>query len=110
PPRAAPTLASAEATASAGEWGTAAGAMRSGDLPGAERAFGDLARSSDPRTRDEARLARAQVLVAEGRTGEARSELAVLAPSGATPLVRERATEALRTLSERQPASANSGN
>jgi hypothetical protein len=84
--------------------------MRTGDYPEAERAFGELARSNDPRTRDEARLARAQVLVAEGRSGEARTELTDLARSGATPLVQARAAEALRATRERQLTAPGSGN
>jgi hypothetical protein len=72
--------------------------MRAHDYPTAERAFAELATSSEPKTRDEARLARAQVWLAEGRTGVARPELTELASRGATSLVRERAAEALRGL------------
>jgi hypothetical protein len=72
--------------------------MRAHDYATAERAFADLATSSDPKTRDEARLARAQVWLAEGRAGAARPELTALASGGATPLVRERAADALRSL------------
>jgi hypothetical protein len=91
-------------------WATAATAMRAGDYAAAERAFGELARSNDPRTRDEARLARAQVLMAEGRTGQARAELSDLAASGATSLVRSRAAEGLQTASQRQPSAPGFGN
>ena len=79
-------------------WVEAAAAMREGDYPRAERAFDVLARSNAPRTRDEARLARAQVWIAEGRSDEARAELEALARSGATALVRERASDSLRNV------------
>jgi hypothetical protein len=79
-------------------WVVAAAAMRSGDYGAAEAAFNQLARSPDPSTRDAARLARAQVLVARGRVAEARPELRDLSIDGATPLVRKRAAEALDAL------------
>jgi hypothetical protein len=84
--------------------------MRAGDYERAGREFEDLARSTDPRTRDEARLARAQISVALGRGREARTALERLAASGATPLVRARAGEALRNLDARPPNGAPSGN
>jgi hypothetical protein len=93
---AAASAGSSEVGTSASGWAAAAEAMRTGDLPGAETAFGELTRSPDPRTRDEARLARAQVWMAAGRVSEARPELESLATTGATPLVRARAAEALR--------------
>jgi hypothetical protein len=108
--RAAPDESAKGTVPGGGAWAAAADAMRAGDYAGAERAFGALARSDDPRTRDEARLARAQVLVAQGRAGEARAELEGLASSGATPLVRARAAEALREPSGRQLPSSGSGN
>ena len=80
---------------SASLWDAAARAMRSGDYAVAERAFDELAHSTDPRTRDEARLARAQLLLAQRRGSEARPELESLASTGATRLVRARATDAL---------------
>ncbi len=79
-------------------WVVAAAAMRSGDYAAAEAAFNELARSPDPSTRDAARLARAQVLVARGRAAEARPELRDLSIDGATPRVRKRAAEALEAL------------
>jgi hypothetical protein len=72
--------------------------MRARDYATAERAFTELATSVDPKTRDEARLARAQVWLAQGGARAARLELTALASGGATPLVRERAAEALRSL------------
>jgi hypothetical protein len=77
-------------------WITAASAMRSHDYATAERAFAELAGSSDAKTRDEARLARAQVWLATGRASDALPELRDLASSGATPLVRQRASDELR--------------
>jgi thioredoxin-like negative regulator of GroEL len=85
--------------------------MRSGDYATAERAFDQLASSSEPQPRDEARLARAQVWLAEGRVSEARPELAALAASGATPLVRQRAGDELRRITDSttpQPPGTNS--
>ena len=79
-------------------WNEAAEAMRSGNYPRAERAFDELARTGNQRTRDEARLARAQVWIARGRTAEARPELVGLAATGATPVVRQQAAEALRSM------------
>ncbi|HEX8796166.1 MAG TPA: hypothetical protein VF765_34690 [Polyangiaceae bacterium] len=92
-----------------GGWGAAAEALRTGDYATADRAFGDLSASPDARTRDEARLARAQVWVAQGRTAEARRELAQLAASGATPLVRTRAADMMRSLGPGSPDRAGSG-
>jgi hypothetical protein len=89
---------SASTTATAGGWAAAAEALRAGDYASADRAFGDLAASGDPRTRDEARLARAEVWIAQGRTGDARHALEQLASSGATSLVRTRATDMLRSM------------
>jgi hypothetical protein len=79
-------------------WSAAAAALRIGDYAAAERAFDELAGSGDPRTRDEARLARAQVWIAEHRGDKARAELESLAASGATLLVRQRAADALRAM------------
>jgi len=85
--------------------------MRAGDYATAERAFDQLASSPDPQPRDEARLARAQVWLAEGRASEARPELAALAASGATLLVRQRAEAELRRITDStgsHPAGTNS--
>jgi hypothetical protein len=79
-------------------WIDAAAALRAGDYARAEQMFGEIARSPDARTRDEARLARAQVWLAQGRRSEAEPELEDLAGSGATPLVRQRAAQAIAAL------------
>jgi hypothetical protein len=72
--------------------------MRAGDYVGAEAAFNELARSPEASTRDAARLARAQVWIAQGRMAQARPELQSLTVDGATPLVRKRAADALDAL------------
>ncbi len=97
PPAAASVTAPVEASARGG-WFAAASAMRAGDFRGAEAAFGELAGSSDPHTRDTARLARAQVWIAQGRREEARRDLADLARAGATAQLRRGASEALEGL------------
>jgi TolA-binding protein len=79
-------------------WKSAASALRSGDYRQAEMAFNTLASCHDAGTRDAARLARAQIWVAEGRYDDARPELDALSASGATAYIRGRAVEALKTI------------
>jgi hypothetical protein len=79
-----------------GPWTIAAEAMRRKDYATAEHAFDALASSRDPRTRDEARLARAQLWIAQGRSAASRRELEGLAEGGATEFVRRRAADTLR--------------
>ena len=93
-----PAVASPNASSPSSEWVVAAAAMRARDYAAAERAFANLATSGDAKTRDEARLALAQVQIADGRASAARAELVELAASGATPFVRKRAGEALTSL------------
>jgi hypothetical protein len=76
-------------------WARAAAALREDDFEGADRAFGELTQATEPMTRDAARLARAQLWMSRGREQEVRPVLEQLAQSGATPLVRRRATELL---------------
>jgi len=76
-------------------WERAAAALREDDFEGADRAFDELAHSGNPATRDAARLARVQLWMSRGREREVRSVLEQLAQTGATPLVRRRATELL---------------
>ena len=95
PPPVAAQPPSPDPASSTGGWEMAARAMRTGDYAGAEGAFAELARSADPRTRDQARLARAQLFIAQGRRSEARPELESLAVTGATALVRAHAADAL---------------
>ena len=99
-PRALPPSVSAAAVPAptTSGWAIAAEALRVGDYSAAEQAFGELARTSkDAGTRDQARLARAQVWMAQGRAQQARSELERLASDGSTPALRARAADALRT-------------
>jgi hypothetical protein len=79
-------------------WAAAAAAMRAADYPRAEAAFADLTRAADAHTRDAARLARAQVWLAQGRVTEARPELQDLAANGATAGLRSRAAAAIDRL------------
>jgi hypothetical protein len=79
-------------------WAAAADAMRAADYPRAEAAFAELTRSTDAHTRDAARLARAQVWVAQGRLADARPELEDLAANGATAALQGRAAAAIERL------------
>jgi hypothetical protein len=76
-------------------WERAATALREDDFEGADRAFDELSHSGIPSTRDAARLARVQLWISRGREREVRPVLEQLAQTGATPLVRRRATELL---------------
>ena len=76
-------------------WARAAVALREDDFDAADRAFDELGHSSDPATRDAARLARAQLWISRGREAAVRPVLEQLAQSGATALVRQRAAEFL---------------
>jgi hypothetical protein len=69
--------------------------MRDGDYDRAERAFDILANAPDAATRDSARLARAELWLAEGRRLEARHVFESLARSAGSAFVRERAAAAL---------------
>jgi hypothetical protein len=88
-----------------GTWSTVAVAMRAGDRGGAERALDDLTGSADAKTRDDARLARAQLWLAQGRLDRARPELEDLSGNASTALVRERARNALETIARRSSGS-----
>jgi hypothetical protein len=79
----------------AGSWEAVAAALRAGDQAEAESALNRLAAIDDARTRDAARLARAQLWLAHGRRAPAREELEDLAATGATTTIRARAREAL---------------
>jgi hypothetical protein len=102
PPRhvaaAPPAVPAPEAVAAPSPWTVAAAAMRVSDYGAAEAAFDELAGAADAPTRDAARLARAQVWIAQGRSWRARPELESLAADGATPLLRKRAAAALDPL------------
>jgi hypothetical protein len=77
-------------------WRRAAQAMRQGDEAEAQRALGELTRSSSAANRDAAALALAQLRMASGQDALARPELERLSREGATELVRRRARELLR--------------
>ncbi len=102
------SVASPSAKAASG-WEAAAAALRRHDYAEADRRLTELAASNEPRTRDEARLARAQIWLGQGRTDRARPEFAQLAATGATALVRSRATEALRQLGEDSTGGSSPG-
>ncbi len=85
-------------SATAGLWSDAASALKSDDLPAAERAFGRLAADSDQVTRDSAQLALAEIWLKHQQVPRARTALAKLSRSGATPAIRERAASLLAQL------------
>jgi hypothetical protein len=98
PPTPTPTptpAAALAATPPSSNWEVAATALRAGDHLRAERALDALADASDLRTRDAARLARAQLWISQGRFDRARPDLLDLAATGVTSLIRQRASEAL---------------
>ncbi len=76
-------------------WARATEAMRRDNFAAADEAFGELCHAPDAVTRDKARLARAQLWIAYGRSADVRSVLVDLAANGANALVRERAAEFL---------------
>jgi hypothetical protein len=80
-------------------WVRAADAQRRDDFAGADGAYSELCESTDPGTRDAARLARAQLWIAHGRGNDVRPVLTDLAARGATQLVRQTARDCLSRLS-----------
>jgi hypothetical protein len=88
----------------ANPWQRAAEALADGDPAAASSAFDELSKSSDASTRDAARLARAQLWIANGESDRARAELRDLAARGSTELIRTRARAALRGLTQRSKA------
>jgi hypothetical protein len=76
-------------------WARAAVALREDDFNAADSAFDELGRAGAPATRDAARLARAQLWISRGREAAVRPVLEQLARTGATALVRQRASELL---------------
>jgi hypothetical protein len=79
-------------------WVRAADAQRRDDFAGADGAYSELCESTDPGTRDAARLARAQLWIAHGRGDKVRPVLTDLAARGTTQLVRQTASECLSRL------------
>lgn len=92
-----PTLPSAtlQSASERSAWQKAASALEQNDHRAAQRALSELEASREATTRDAARLARAELLIAENRISDARPLLERLAESGATPLIRRRAAELL---------------
>lgn len=81
-----------------GPWAKAAHALADSDFDRAERTLRALGTNSDPKVRDAADLALAQVWISRGQGAEFRSTVERLAASGSTPLVRSRAADLLRRL------------
>ena len=99
-PAAAPAAEGLEPRLGVGDaatWEPVAAALRAGDTSAAESALNRLAALNDARTRDAARLARAQLWLSRGRATPARDELQDLAATGATLTIRARARDALET-------------
>lgn len=76
-------------------WTRVAAALRDGDRNQAELELGRLAAGQDAHAADAARLARAQLWLVRGERERAVPELLALSRSGASPLIRQRAAEAL---------------
>jgi hypothetical protein len=81
-----------------GPWAKAAHALADSDFDRAERTLRALGTNSDPKVRDAADLALAQVWISRGQGAEFRPTVERLAASGSTPLVRSRAADLLRRL------------
>lgn len=79
-------------------WQAAAAALRANDPVQAERALDALADATDLRTRDAARLARAQLWLSQRKVDRARADLQDLAATGVTAIIRESAREALLSI------------
>lgn len=73
------------------KWQHVAAALRAHDYAAAEASLGDLEVAGPAANREAASLALAQVLIAQGRTAEARARLERLRDHGQSPLVREKA-------------------
>lgn len=83
-----------------GCWTPVAQAMREDDPVRVNTALELLRQTGNAETRDAARLARAQLEIANGNSELVRVELHELAETGATPMVRRRAKDMLRRLSQ----------
>ncbi|HVW26993.1 MAG TPA: hypothetical protein VHC69_16620 [Polyangiaceae bacterium] len=96
---------SAEATdvsvSSAGPWARVAQALSESDFAAANGALDEIATSADPATRDAAELTRAELSITRGDGSSARPVVERLARSGATGLIRKRATALLQRLPSR---------
>ena len=79
------------------QWESAAKNLTSKDFKGADSSFAELAKRTDPATREAARLARAVWWTANGRQNEVKPVIADLAANATTPSVRAHARDLLRT-------------
>jgi hypothetical protein len=93
---AAPAVPREELTAAS--WQAVAAALRANDRAQAEHALDALAEAIDLRTRDAARLARAQLWLSQGKVDRARADLQDLAATGVTSIIRQSAREALLSI------------
>jgi hypothetical protein len=78
-------------------WETAAQSLSAQDFRGADKAFAELGRRTDPATRETARLARAVWWMANGKQAEVRPVIADLAANAITPAVQRYARGLLST-------------
>jgi DNA-binding response OmpR family regulator len=77
-------------------WDTAGQAMSAGDFKAADKAIADLAKKSDPVTKETARLARALWWISNGKSSEVQPVIADLASNATSSSVRKRARELLQ--------------
>ena len=82
----------------AASWQAVAAALRANNHGQAEHALNALAEATDLRTRDAARLARAQLWLSQGKVDRARADLQDLAATGVTSIIRQSAREALLSI------------
>ena len=110
-PSSAPNAAAAArplpSVAASENWQRAARGLRERDFDSASAALLELEAHGDLAERETAQLVRAQLLVSQGRQGEARSLLRALQGSARSPAVREKAT-ALLEQSEKSALSQRS--
>jgi hypothetical protein len=99
-----PTSSRAAATASDPElWQQAARSLRDKNFDAANAALAELTREGKA-SRDSARLVQAQVLLAQGRSPEAKALLLELANTAQSPKVQQKARELLSPSQENQRA------
>jgi thioredoxin-like negative regulator of GroEL len=95
---------SASPVPSAKQWKRAAQGLRDGDYQSADAALRELTRRGTEADRESALLVQAQVLLAQGREGEAQSLLKSLEGSARSPSVRRKSVELLSRLRDRPAA------
>jgi hypothetical protein len=89
---------------SAKQWKRAAQGLRDGDYQSADAALKELTRKGTEADRESALLVQAQVLLAQGREGEAQRLLKSLEGSARAPSVRRKSAELLSRLRDRPAA------